>query len=78
MESACAKAARKILLKSTPTYRTAKTWELISQRTWTNPILGTYNGSKVIPLGKQTWSMSGTANMQNLKLTRVSCDVIKS
>jgi len=78
MESACAKAVRKILLKSTPAYRSAKTWELISQRTLPNLILGTYNGSKVIPLGKQTWSMSETSKMQNLKLTRVSCDVIKS
>ncbi len=45
-------------------------WELISKSAATYVVMGTYNGSKVIPLGKQTWFMYGID--QELKLTHVS------
>jgi hypothetical protein len=47
-------------------------WELISKSAATNFVMGTYNGSKVIPLGKQTWFMHGVESNQELKLSHVS------
>ncbi len=47
-------------------------WELISKSDAANSVIGIYRGSKEIPIGNQTWFMSGIERNQDLKLTRVN------